>query len=130
MTEPDDLSMNTSDWSCKVRLKFQTIWKTSRLAASMGLNPSRWQNCRGHRGRRKPHFWVCIPHNALGGVPHGLVMYGHGLLNAGTRSMPDTAARIANDHKLIFFATNLLGIVKTMRFRFCRSCRSCRVSDH
>ena len=62
------------------------------------------------QGTRKPHFWVRIPHNALGGVPHGLVMYGHGLLNAGDEVDAGYNGKIANDHKLIFFATNLLGM--------------------
>lgn len=59
---------------------------------------------------RKPRFWIRIPHGALGGDPHGLVMYGHGLLNAGDEVGSGNNSKIASDHKLIFFATNLLGM--------------------
>jgi hypothetical protein len=38
------------------------------------------------QGTRKPRFWVRIPHTALGGPPHGLVLYGHGLLGSGESS--------------------------------------------
>ncbi len=62
------------------------------------------------QGTRKPQFWIRIPHGALGGAPHGLVMYGHGLLNAGDEVRAGNNSKIANDHKLIFFATNLLGM--------------------
>jgi hypothetical protein len=61
-------------------------------------------------GTRKPRFWVRIPHSALSGPPHGLVMYGHGLLNAGDEVNAGNNGKIAQDHGLIFFATNLLGM--------------------
>jgi len=62
------------------------------------------------QGTRKPRFWVRIPHTALGGPPHGLVMYGHGLLNAGDEVRGGGNSKIASDHKLIYFATDLTGM--------------------
>lgn len=56
------------------------------------------------------HFWVRIPHSALGGAPHGLVQYGHGLLGSGEEVEAGYNGRIANDHNLIFFAANLHGM--------------------
>ncbi|MFO0578545.1 MAG: hypothetical protein U1A78_31460 [Polyangia bacterium] len=61
-------------------------------------------------GTRKPRFWVRIPHSALDGTPHGLVMYGHGLLGSGDQVRSGSNGRIANDHKLIFFSTDLFGM--------------------
>lgn len=61
-------------------------------------------------GTRKPQFWVRIPHSAINGPPHGLVMYGHGLLGSGDQVRSGANGKIANDHKLIFFATDLFGM--------------------
>lgn len=61
-------------------------------------------------GTRKPRFWVRIPHTALSGPPHGLVLYGHGLLNEGDEVRSGNNSKTASEHKLIFFATNLLGM--------------------
>ncbi|MCS6912699.1 MAG: hypothetical protein RMK29_17930 [Myxococcales bacterium] len=63
-------------------------------------------------GTRSPRFWVRIPHSAVGGPPHGLVMYGHGLLGSGTQVRGDFNGRIANDHRFIFFAADLLGLAE------------------
>lgn len=61
-------------------------------------------------GTRKPKFWVRIPHTAINGDPHGLVMYGHGLLGSGDQVRSGANGKIANDHKLIFFSTDLFGM--------------------
>jgi hypothetical protein len=62
------------------------------------------------QGTRKPRFWIRIPHTALGGPPHGLVLYGHGLLGSGSQVTSGFNGKIASDHKLIFFATDLYGM--------------------
>lgn len=56
------------------------------------------------------HFWVRIPHSALGGAPHGLVQYGHGLLGTGEEVEAGYNGQIANEHNLIFFAASLAGM--------------------
>lgn len=61
-------------------------------------------------GTRKPRFWIRIPHNAIGGPPHGLVLYGHGLLGEGDQVRSGFNSKIANDHKLIFFSADLTGM--------------------
>lgn len=62
------------------------------------------------QGTRKPRFWVRIPHTALSGPPHGLVLYGHGLLNSGDEVGAGQNSKMAAEHRLIFFATDLLGM--------------------
>ncbi len=63
-------------------------------------------------GTRKSHFWVRIPYSALTGTPHGLVIYGHGLLGSGDQVRSDFNGKIANDHNLIFFAADLTGMAE------------------
>lgn len=81
-----------------------------RLGSLLG-----WQmNVDGERpvasGTRQARFWVRIPHSALGGAPHGLVLYGHGLLGSSEEVRAGYNGRIANTHNLIFFASNLTGM--------------------
>jgi hypothetical protein len=61
-------------------------------------------------GTRQPRFWIRIPHSALRGEPHGLVMYGHGLLGSAEEVGAGYNGHIANTHNLIFFAANLTGM--------------------
>lgn len=61
-------------------------------------------------GTRQARFLVRIPHSALNGPPHGLVMYGHGLLGSGEEVRAGYNGVIANTQRLIFFATNLSGM--------------------
>lgn len=61
-------------------------------------------------GTRNPRFWVRIPHSALNGPPHGLVMYGHGLLGGADEVEAGYNGHIANTNNLIFFAANLTGM--------------------
>jgi hypothetical protein len=61
-------------------------------------------------GTRKPKFWVRIPHSAISGAPHGLVLYGHGLLGSGDQVRSGGFGKIMNDHRLIFFSTDLFGM--------------------
>lgn len=63
-------------------------------------------------GTVKRPFWLRVPHSALSGPPHGLVMYGHGLLGSGTQVGGGFNGKIANDHKLIFFAADLTGMAE------------------
>jgi hypothetical protein len=58
------------------------------------------------------HFWIRIPHSALSGTPHGLVQYGHGLLGSAEEVEAGYNGQIANDHNLIFFASNLVGFAE------------------
>ncbi len=60
-------------------------------------------------GTREARFWIRIPHSALSGEPHGLVMYGHGLLGSAEEVRAGYNGQIGNDHRLIFFAANLTG---------------------
>jgi len=61
-------------------------------------------------GTRTVEFLVRVPHSAIGGPPHGLVHYGHGLLGSGDEVRAGYNGRIANTHNLIFFATDLTGM--------------------
>ncbi len=55
-------------------------------------------------------FWVRIPHTALDGTPHGLVLYGHGQNGLGSQVRGGFNSKIAFDHKLIFFACDMWGM--------------------
>ena len=55
-------------------------------------------------------FWIRVPHTAINGSPHGLVMYGHGLLGSGSQVRGGFNSKIAHDHALIFFAADLAGM--------------------
>ena len=61
-------------------------------------------------GSREATFDVLIPHSAMDGTPHGLVQYGHGLLGDSGQLYGSHNGRIANDHHLIFFGGNLVGM--------------------
>ena len=66
-------------------------------------------------GWSDPTFWLQIPRSALKGSsaqgePHGLVMYGHGLNGSGSQVLGDFNGKIANQHKLIFFACSMTGM--------------------
>jgi hypothetical protein len=82
-------------------------------------------------GWRDARFWINIPHGALTGDAHGLVMYGHGLFGDG-KDVADLGwtrlcgqypprecgwfiGRIANQHDLIFFSADLLGMAANDR---------------
>lgn len=64
-------------------------------------------------GTRTVEFWVNIPHSAIDGDPHGLIMYGHGLFGSGTRAFADFNSRIANRNDLIYYGTDLWGMAST-----------------
>lgn len=55
-------------------------------------------------------MWIRIPRSALDGSPHGLVMYGHGQNGSGTQVRGSFNSKIANDHKVIMFACDMLGM--------------------
>ncbi len=59
---------------------------------------------------RVAQFWVRVPRSALTGTPHGLVMYGHGLLGSGSEVESGYIGQIANHNNLIFFAADLTGM--------------------
>jgi hypothetical protein len=61
-------------------------------------------------GTRQPRFWIRIPHSALRGEAHGIVMYGHGLLGSAEEVRAGYNGHIANTHNLIFVAANLTGM--------------------
>ncbi|MBL8601118.1 MAG: hypothetical protein JNK72_04260 [Myxococcales bacterium] len=61
-------------------------------------------------GTRTVEFSVRIPHSAVNGEPHGLVQYGHGLLGGYGEVEAGYNGRIANNNRLIFFASNLTGM--------------------
>lgn len=58
---------------------------------------------------RRAEFWLLIPHDALEGVPHGLVKYGHGMLGRGSQVRGGFNRRIAAAHNLIFFGADFTG---------------------
>ncbi len=61
-------------------------------------------------GTRQAEFWMLIPHSALTGDPHGMVLYGHGLLGRGSQVLSDFNAKIGNDHQVIFVGANWTGM--------------------
>lgn len=63
-------------------------------------------------GTRSPEFWLRIPYSAVDGksTPHGLVLYGHGLLGSGTQVRGGFNGRTANRKNLIFFGADLTGM--------------------
>lgn len=65
-------------------------------------------------GMRSTRFWVRIPYSAVDGksTPHGLVLYGHGLLGSGSQVRGEFNSRIANQNNLIFFAADLTGMAE------------------
>jgi hypothetical protein len=65
-------------------------------------------------GTRTPRFWVRIPYSAIDGksTPHGLVLYGHGLLGAGDQVRGSFNSQMANQANLIFFAANMTGMAE------------------
>jgi hypothetical protein len=62
------------------------------------------------QGTRRMDFWVRVPHSALGGEPHGIVLYGHGLLGSGEEVRSGHLGRLANTHRLIMVSANLSGM--------------------
>lgn len=81
-----------------------------------GFSGSRIRRDRGGKpqamGSRQPKFYLRIPYSATDGksTPHGLVLYGHGLLGEGTQVRGGFNSRIANRKNLIFFAADLTGM--------------------
>lgn len=64
-------------------------------------------------GTRTAEFWINVPHSAIDGDPHGLMMYGHGLFGSGSRAWADFNSRIANNHDLIVYGASLWGMSST-----------------
>ncbi|MCB9738407.1 MAG: hypothetical protein H6747_04000 [Deltaproteobacteria bacterium] len=65
-----------------------------------------------HEGTRKAEFWAVVPHSAMDGTPHGIVQYGHGLLGKGDQVKSGYHRKVANDHKLIYFACDWTGMAE------------------
>ena len=61
-------------------------------------------------GWLEPPVWIRIPRSALDGEPVGLVMYGHGQNGSGTQVRKSSNDQIANEHRFIYFATDMLGM--------------------
>jgi hypothetical protein len=63
-------------------------------------------------GTRDPAFWIRIPWSAVDGMhtPHGILIYGHGLLGSGDESRGGYLGEIANREHLITVAANLTGM--------------------
>lgn len=89
---------------------FLTDWSTAGFAGSHIRRDDRGKP--QAQGSRNPPFWVRIPHSATDGksTPHGLVLYGHGLLGSGTQVRGGFNGRIANRKNLIFFSADLTGM--------------------
>jgi predicted esterase len=62
-------------------------------------------------GTRTVKWWAMIPHSAIqSDTPHGLVLYGHGLLGDGNQVFSGFNRRISNTHNLIFFGGDMSGM--------------------
>ncbi len=61
-------------------------------------------------GYYEPPIWIRVPRSALTGEPHGLVEYGHGQNGSGKQVRGSFNDEMANEHKLIFFATDMHGM--------------------
>jgi hypothetical protein len=55
-------------------------------------------------------FIVRVPHSALGGEPHGLVLYGHGLLGSNEEVRAGHLGTFANTNRFILVAASLAGM--------------------
>jgi hypothetical protein len=63
------------------------------------------------RGTRQATWWAVVPHSAVNSdIPHGLVLYGHGLLGEGDQVFSGFNQRMANNSNLIFFGANMTGM--------------------
>jgi len=75
-----------------------------------------WRLNRGADGKpaqngwRDADFWVRIPHTAIGGPPHGLLQYGHGLLGTGGQVGASHLDRILRERHYISYSGNWLGM--------------------
>ena len=66
-------------------------------------------------GWRDAAFWLLIPRSALkdqaaGGVTHGLLQYGHGLLGTGSQLASGHTRKLLHDDKRIGFSANWTGM--------------------
>jgi hypothetical protein len=62
------------------------------------------------QGTTRVPFIVRIPHSAMGGDPHGIVLYGHGLLGSNEEVRASNVGTLANTHRLIAVAASLAGM--------------------
>ena len=61
-------------------------------------------------GTTRVPFIVRIPHSAMGGEPHGIFLYGHGLLGSNEEVRAGNVGTLANTHRLIAVAASLAGM--------------------
>ncbi len=61
-------------------------------------------------GTTRVTFIVRVPHSAIGGEPHGVVLYGHGLLGSNEEVRGDHLGRMASTHRFILVAASLAGM--------------------
>ncbi len=62
------------------------------------------------QGTTRVPFIVRVPHSALGGEPHGIVLYGHGLLGSNEEVRAGHLGTLANTHRFIMVAASLAGM--------------------
>ncbi len=61
-------------------------------------------------GTRSPQFWIRVPHSAIGGMPHALLQYGHGLFGLGSEARAGYLGAWANRAHYIIFSSSLAGM--------------------
>lgn len=61
-------------------------------------------------GTTRVRFIVRVPHSAIGGEPHGVVLYGHGLLGSNEEVRAGHLGQLANTHRFILVAASLAGM--------------------
>lgn len=63
-------------------------------------------------GTRHPSFWIRIPYSAIDGshTPHGILMYGHGLLGSGDEARAGYLGEMANTSHFIVVSADLTGM--------------------
>ncbi len=61
-------------------------------------------------GTTRVPFMVRVPHSAVGGPAHGVVVYGHGLLGSNDEARSGHLGTLANAHRFIIVAASLAGM--------------------
>ncbi len=61
-------------------------------------------------GIYKAEFRARVPRSALGGIPHGVMMHGHGLNGTDGQIASDTFDQLANQEKVVIVGCNMLGM--------------------
>ncbi|TVR03659.1 MAG: hypothetical protein EA398_04245 [Deltaproteobacteria bacterium] len=111
-----------ADEFMRVELRYRTPRFTRQAALSPGSSQTWYVLNLGEDGRptevresgefqfSEGTVYTLIPRSVLDGEPHGLMLYGHGLLGSGSQTYGGYNRRIANDHRFIYFGIDMLGM--------------------